>query len=520
VIRRRVEVVLLMSVTLAVSVILIATQPRDVFWGPDSGNRFIQMQSFLRTGGVAIDHRWPIGPHFVDRGGKTYSGWPPEFPIAAAPFYAILGTAGFFVLPIAGTLLLIALLPALTEGSIAPIGIVLIFGTPVLWYTIVFWEHTLAAAILVAAFVLAERERPLIAGLLAGAGTLLREEGYIAIVSIAIAILFARRATRQAAFFVFGATLLLIPLWLINWRVFGHPLGLHAAVYKSVAEGGRLRNFFPFLFEFATIPWARISLVIPAIALVITSPFALPARLRIALFVFTSIGFAGLTYLLVHSANPIRDTLYQQGLFPGIPFSAALFLAIPELWREQRFRLIVVVAGILLTTLALNQNDFGVTWGPRYYFWLFPLIIILAANALGRRAQSRTVTFAAIVLLMSAFAIQTAGIVTLRNKLRFSESLLQAVRQDAAKDVLTDVFWIPEDLASLFYEKNFGFVRNDAELAQALHIVGGRPFLFIAARQFRLVSNQGFAPLLPRVVQRRRIAGSEPMLDVMLLDAR
>ncbi len=105
---RRHEVLALMLATLVVALILIATQPRDVFWGPDSANHFIQTQSILRTGQIAIEHRFPIGHHFVDIANKTYSTYAPAFPAAAAPFYAAFGYWGLFVLPILGTLLMIA----------------------------------------------------------------------------------------------------------------------------------------------------------------------------------------------------------------------------------------------------------------------------------------------------------------------------------------------------------------------------------------------------------------------------
>jgi hypothetical protein len=515
--RRRGEVVFLMLATLAVSLILIATQPRDVFWGPDSGNRFIQLQSLLRTGGIAIEHRFPLGHHFVDVGGKTYSMWAPTFSVVTAPFYSALGLAGLFVLPIVGTLLLIALLPVLTERSITLTGILLVFGTPLLWYTIVFWEYTLAAAIAVGAFVLAQRDRPLLAGVLAGISTLFREEGYIAIASIALAILITRRTARPVLLFVAGAVLPLVPWWVINWKLFGNPLGLHAAIYSSIARGNKLANFYPFLFEFSSVPIARIVCVIPAIALLLLSPVR-SLSIRPAVFALTSLGFAALAVLLFRSPTPIRETLYTQGLFPGAPLSVAIFLAIPRLWRERTFALVTVIAGIVLTTLTLNQSDFGATWGPRHYLWILPLIVVLAMQSL--EGASRLVRAAAVLLVVCSFAIQFRGIVTLRNKLQFSKQVLEAVRKNPAPVVLTDVFWVPEDLAAAFYEKQIGFVSGDHDLAIAMNAVRGQPFLFVAARQFRLVSNRGFAQILPRVKERQRIAGADPMLDVMLLDVR
>jgi hypothetical protein len=183
-------------------------------------------------------------------------------------------------------------------------------------------------------------------------------------------------------------------------------------------------------------------------------------------------------------------------------------------WREQpRFRVVAVLTGIILTTLIVNQADFGVTWGPRHYFWMFPLIAVMAIESI---PASRPIVIAAAVLAICSFAIQFEGIRTLRMKLRFSENLVTAVRTDANRVVVTDVFWIPEDLASAFFEKDIALARNDQEFAA----LSRGSILYIASRQFRLITNRGFQPVLQRVTSRRRIVGGDPMLDVMLIDLK
>ena len=510
---RRAEVAVLVVAVLVSAVAMIATQPRDVFWGSDSANRFLQVQSIARTGSIAIQHRFPIGHHFVSVGGRTLSIWSPIFSVVSTPFYQLMGTAGLFVLPVAGTILIVCLLPLLTRGAILPAGLIIVFGTPIFWYTVVFWEHTLAAGLLLAAFVLAERERALVAGLLAGASTLLREEGYIAIVAIAAAIAIAQRTPRKVIVFVAGAVVPLVGLWIYNAQAFGTPLGLHAAVYSSIAQSNKLQNVFPFLFEFTSVKPANILFVAPAIALIVLSPFRL---FRTALFGLTTIGFAVLTFLLLRAQAPIRETLYLQGLFPAVPLTVAMFLSIRRLWG---FRLITVLIAIVLTTLSVNVADFGVIWGPRYFLWLLPLILLLGFDALSDFNANAIVMASAVVLLICSFTIQIRGLHLLRAKLRFSEQVLTAVRQDPARTVITDVFWIPEELAAAFYEKDFGVVRSDAEMASAMKMVPG-PFLFIAAKEFRLLSPAGLAPMMPRVAQRKRVVSIYPMLDVMLLDVR
>jgi hypothetical protein len=55
---RRHEVLALMLATLIVAIALIATQPRDVFWGSDTGNHFISAVAPARK--PAIEHRFPM----------------------------------------------------------------------------------------------------------------------------------------------------------------------------------------------------------------------------------------------------------------------------------------------------------------------------------------------------------------------------------------------------------------------------------------------------------------------------
>ena len=198
-----------------------------------------------------------------------------------------------------------------------------------------------------------------------------------------------------------------------------------------------------------------------------------------------------------------------------------MFLAIRELWSTQRFLLVTVLTGIVLTTLALNQADVGVVWGPRHYLWLVPLIMVLAVDAvivlIQRSAPSiRAILLAsASVLVVASFADQSFGLRILREKLQFSERMLLAVRSSPSTVVVTDVFWIPEDLAAAFYEKTFIFVPDDAAFGKAF---GARPFLFIASREFRRISNRAFAPMMPRVSRRVRIVEPDLGLDVMLLE--
>jgi hypothetical protein len=449
---RRTEIAIVCTVIAIAAITILATQPRDVFWGPDSGNRFIQLRSFLRTGGIAIDDAPQAGHHFVRAGEHVYSFYSPLFPLVSAPFYASFGTWGLFLLPLIGTLATAMLLSPLLERDYIPAAAAAILATPLLWYTVVFWEHTLAVALSLGAYVLVARNRMFAAGCVAAVGTAFREEGYVVIAAIVAALLITRRPGVMR--FLSGALSLLIPLWLANAVIYGHPLGLHAKVYSGMG-GPRLSNWWVYLFEFSR--WPR----------------------------------------------TMRDTLYTQGFVISVPFTAAILLA----KTRDRFLVVTIVTGLLLTPLLLNQADFGIIWGPRHFLWLIPLIAVAAAPALRRSRASAAITIA---LVVAGIAIQIAGIRLLREKLAFSEALVQAA-EASGKPIVTDVFWIPEDLAALYGRRPILLVNRDDEIPRG-------PLVFIGSRATRVVPGRSLAG---RIIHRTPIGvAGDPMLEAVVLDCR
>jgi hypothetical protein len=450
--QRRTEVALAAASVATVAGAILATQPHDVFWGPDSGNRFIQLRSFLRTGGLAIDDATPAAHHFVRAGDHVYSFYSPAFALVSAPLYAALGAWGLFILPLLGTLAIVMLLSPLLERDYLPVAAAAIFASPLIWYTVVFWEHTLAAALALGSYVLITRHRYLAAGCLAAAGAVFREEGYVMIAAVVVAFLVTRRS--GVVRFIAGAMIPLTPLWLANALTYGHPLGLHARVYAGMG-GPRLSNWLVYLFEFSR--WPRF----------------------------------------------MRDTLFTQGFFPCVPVALAVLLS----GRRDRFLLATIATGLCLTPLLLNQTDFGVIWGARHFLWLVPLVTVAAGPALRRSRATAVVT---VLLILGGMSLQFQGIRLLRHKLQFSEAILRAAAAPG-KPIVTDVFWIPEDVAALYGERAIRLVESDAEIPPA-------PLVFIGARTNRVVSAR---PLAGRLIHRTHvIEGSDPMLDAMVLDCR
>jgi hypothetical protein len=127
------------------------------------------------------------------------------------------------------------------------------------------------------------------------------------------------------------------------------------------------------------------------------------------------------------------------------------------------------------------------------------------------------------VLLVASLVMQVHAMRLLHEKLHLSAALLQVLRESDAEVIATDAFWVPEEMAALWFERRFVFVSHDAQLAALiarLKAIGVRRLDFVAARETHQLSPQGYGPLLRHTYERRRIGGVRKMLtDAQVLFA-
>src|SRR5690349_20525163 len=203
---RRRALLALLGVALVLGAASIAL-PHDVFWHSDEGAKFIQLLN-LRLGpggldtaihypGQALDPARQFVPfhpkqYRLDAAGNIYLQWPIFLPLLAWPFYALFGLAGLYILPLAGALATCWGSYRLARAAGAParwawLAIPLLgLATPLGVYSWVFFEHTLAAALvawagllLIEGLAAGDGRRLAGAGLLLGAAIYLRSELYV-----------------------------------------------------------------------------------------------------------------------------------------------------------------------------------------------------------------------------------------------------------------------------------------------------------------------------------------------------
>ncbi len=522
-----------LALLLAAAAILAgaALFPPNVFWITDEGTKFIQLQSLSRFGGIEVVYPGrtfdpalrllpDAGHHLIRLGPHVVSLFLPYFALLNVIPFRLFGIRGIYLMPAAGALIT----PAVTMTTARRLGIedrygfipsTLLFGTPLFFYAITYWEHTLALALSTTAIVVLMRSpvrgTGIAAGVLLAASTLLREEGYILVIAVVLALLVRDRNWRIAALILLAFAVTMTPFWLWHLHLFGSVLGLHGAVYASYASQStaRVRAFFDYLLRFRAGTALSLLLVAPQLAAIV-----MPRRWRQGVLVLACLTALAAPLLLALDADPILATADAKGLLPALPFITLALLA----WREaDRFLGSICILFIAGACLNLSSAGTWIIWGPRHFLPIVPLLVVLAAdgwNRIGRPAV-------AAVLIAASLFIQCIGISDLAIKKRGSERILQAIVAEQTSVVVTDVFWLPQEMASLFYGKTFLLAKSDADavwVVAALRARGIDRFTFVAARHYRTLSNKALAPIIALSTRRTRVVtpGME-FMDVMLL---
>src|SRR3990172_7627008 len=144
---------------------LFLETPEDVFYSGDLGLKYLMLQQYAR-GNFSLyldnekpdwvneawdDGLYPIKPPFViqQEGGRVVL-FPIWFQLVSTPFYLLFGFRGLYILPTLALWLVWWRFIILARFSKFPGWVTLllvigfIFGTPLLVYGAIFWEHTLA----------------------------------------------------------------------------------------------------------------------------------------------------------------------------------------------------------------------------------------------------------------------------------------------------------------------------------------------------------------------------------------
>jgi hypothetical protein len=493
-------------------------EPRG-FWIIDNANKFLQLQSIVDSGyrdysipwpGVAVDPDFefnPFPPQFASiSDGKLYSSYPPAFALVSSLPYRALGMRGLYLLPLVAGLTLLAGVAGVARrlGASPPAEhlAVLFAGlcTPVWFYSVVFWEHTIAAAFAVLSVerLLAFSVRPhgrtlVVCGLFAAIGGWFRDDQLLLCPAIVVLVFIAAPERRVRAAGLAAVSMLagLLPLWLFNISALGRPLGFHfsghgTSLVQHLADRATVARHL-FLSADPSL-LLTLALGLPFLAVFLRNPRR-PQIVPLLALVGLACGSVWLVRF-VTTETPIYQLLNANGFFISAPLLILAWRRPVEDLPGRRLWLLALVFFGLYLALAPGLSSRGVHWGNRFFL---PFYALFAAAAAVRSVEwlrgadrGRRWGIAAIgALIAISLAAQLYSIRLLDAKKSFTYELNRVVGLRPEPVIVTDVWWLPQYLYTTLRERPVFYVASAAavqRLTGRLREAGYESFLAIVQR--------------------------------------
>jgi hypothetical protein len=456
--------------------------PPDGFFSGDAGLKLIAALN-------AINH--PFRPFEIDlpeiagrpvphvetmvavHGGHAHIIQSPLFPVVSAPFIAVLGLRGAYVLPALAFIALIPLLNAIRahaapDASAGMLVWIAVGANPLLFYSLEFWEHAPAAALAagscVAGFAGLGRARRtpwiLASGAAGGLAVLLRPEAVWFIAGLGLVL--GRRCWIP---FGTGAAAILLPFALANYAHAGSVLGTHAAASLSPLTTGYL-----------SARWQRLDVWVWPDSAAEVGGLACIAAAWLTAFAKINLGrrqMMALTGVAVISALAALQELPRESLWQAFPM--ALLALVPTTGAAGRVRSLYAVAAVSMVGIVLTAaHDGGAQWGPRFLLIVTPVLIVLAAHNASdalRNGRHRALRIGLVALIVLAgIATSRAAYRELRgSKLAYARVVSTTADVAPAGGVLlTNVWWFDQITAPLYGTRTFLFAGTQGAAAEIL----------------------------------------------------
>jgi hypothetical protein len=469
--------------------------PRTFFVG-DSGVKYLQARILVANqwSGFAIPNPAPridpdasfsvLVPNQFGRRGRDadfYGAYSELFTVPVSICLKLFGMRGIYLIPILGclgTMILtyrLSLRLAPRTAWLTPLWIGA--GSPMLFYSVDLWEHTLATLLATTSLVVVVTAldtfsvwRFALAGAALGAAIAVREELY-ALLPAGVAVLIwvqPRQRLPAALAAVAGALAVLGPHWALKYAEVGHPAQLgFMRTLRGTLVGAPLASIS-----------AAIELVVPPAIWLIPLATAGLARWRITrasdarnqrwwcLLIAATVALwvSADAWWLVRTGNHPSDLLRTFPLTLFLFFFPTAKGASADARRVLHLILTVAAvftAGMCLAS-TLNVELRHPQWGPRFLMPVLPLIAAAVAftfehsDEWTRRARlpPRLLAGVLAVLTLGSLAVQVQGLRRLHLGKQQYERLLAAIEKiDRRELIISDLSWFGAVGAPLLYER-------------------------------------------------------------------
>jgi hypothetical protein len=519
----------------------------EALWSPDEGAKLLQAQSLRwENGKLAYDILYTgrqldpelkfaqaslPGELLSQRGDKLYFQRLPIFPALILPLYRWFGYYGLYILPALGGALIgfLALLFLEPKNRRLSMWLLIAFGSPVLIYATLLWEHTLATALALGGAWLALRlnqasEKKLLPELVGWS---------------AVGLVFALSVYIRQEVLIFSAAFLVSYGWIVNQSrrevflaaaVLGLALLPYPALHRLMFSGQPVPDnarylFYPFAYlrdaGWRVIPdlligpntdgapaWGWLGAIWSAAAVgaLVASlgppDSVLVRRLGTIFLVLAAMG--GIAFLF----TPVNYRS-AHGLLLTTPWVLVGLFRAREVWQNSAWRgrllvlttllgLIGYVIGIVLLRGSSPQG--GPEWGARFALTFFPLLAIMAAWD-WKFKRSDVEMGAMIVLLLLGFGFQARGLWRLHHDKTINAELNQAILNAPPANVVSDLWWMPLNAAPIFPQKAIFVAVTPEKMASWINYAADKQ-----VQGFTLVTlNPNLPGLLAPLVEKYRL---------------
>ncbi len=495
------------------------------FASSDAGVKLWQTQSVARTGRLDAPIDYPgtvydpeheyspfVPPWFFWQAGQPYSEYASPFIWLSAPLYAALGHKGLLLLPgLSGALLI--LLAAWLMWRVrqdywtvlAPVSVGL--SSPLLIYSIEFWEHTPGAAL--AALALAgivraidSRRRALwliACGAAIGLGLTMRAELYVYPIAVVLGLILLRSRLpflRSIVFLALGGLSTAGPWWVYQAVRWGNPLGPRVAQNVPGLGGADMlqrlgdttgRNWtMAWPGGGSGVEWLNVlgAVLIGLAVLVLVFRRARLGRILFWISALTIVALAAIsTWRLVHWQSEIE--LRPDDLLTTFPVALMLFWLLPYSFARRPAEtgpssravikfLLVVATSFLVLVLLVSPFQGGVQWGPRFLLPVsVPLCVVLVDTVarlwtqVGCFQRVGLATVLGMLLALGGYSTYL-GAQFIRGGQNGNAEFQQMIAALPERVVVTDAWFIPQGAPYTFENKLWLMAEDEEKMFQLI----------------------------------------------------
>ena len=533
-------------VTVLFAVIALYLSSFHAFWSTDSAARFVMVQNFVEHGSLIklnypsrpLDPAGEINPYsyyLLHRAHDFVPQYEPLFPLLSTLPYRIFGFFGLTIIPLLsgiGTVYLIYLTTKLLDLKLAPyVPLAVGLGTPVIVYSVVFWDHSVMMLAVAAAGYFLLRGLledlvawPFCAGLALGVGVFIHElliAAFLATIFAAVPLIWKNSGRRMVGAFLAGFTPAAGMWLLVNRLVYGSFAGAHISANMTTGNSDHPFGAADILNWPAFRDRAQEELTgIMSTGIMMTGEhldmmksFLLFASL-LALCALFSLFFGSrhwISLLLWMAAAIIAAYLvitvhWANGLFEATPL---LIPALTISWfvrrqrktgidisartMKQRIYLAWIsrAAWVYILTIITNPMLPGIDWGSRYLLPVLPFLVVLSAAALEDHCQApgkfwRSISSTGIVILVClSVSCQILALTMIRNHIIYNRDINTRIAKISTQVIVYSSYGTGAEAAATRLSKTQFLVRPQywQQYVQVIRVAHFTTFTFVGTQQ-------------------------------------